>query len=261
MKPGQAYTGLSRCKTLEGLALRNFDMSKVKVNEPALKETERLRDHCKLKFVHPLQKEGDNFISLLNIRSWAKHVDHFLLDPNFLQKCGIFCFTETYISQSQKEINSFNGDWTTIHKATTHGLAFCHNQHKVTILQEYDMQDIEAMAFHVLYQGNLDFIIILVYRAPGAVHNFIDILKDQMRRLPKDKRMILLGDFNLDQRDQSNIVLFSELRQEFSLSQRSNSTTHIDGGILDLVFDNKSLSEVSFIPTVFSDHCIIIVSI
>ena len=123
------------------------------------------------------------------------------------------------------------------------------------------MQDIEAMAFHVLYQGNLDFIIILVYRAPGAVHNFIDILKDQMRRLPKDKRMILLGDFNLDQRDQSNIVLFSELRQEFSLSQRSNSTTHIDGGILDLVFDNKSSSEVSFIPTVFSDHCIIIVSI
>ena len=73
--------------------------------------------------------------------------------------------------------------------------------------------------------------------------------------------MILLGDFNLDQRDQSNIVLFSELRQEFSLSQRSNSTTHIDGGILDLVFDNKSSSEVSFIPTVFSDHCIIIVSI
>ena len=261
MKPGQAYTGLSRCKTLEGLALRNFDMSKVKVNEPALKEMERLRDHCKLKFVHPLQKEGDNLISLLNIRSWAKHVDHFLLDPNFLQKCGIFCFTETYILQSQKEINSFNGDWTTIHKATTHGLAFCHNQHKVAILQEYDMQDIEAMAFHVLYQGNLDFIIILVYRAPGAVHNFIDILKDQMRRLPKDKRMILLGDFNLDQRDQSNIVLFSELRQEFSLSQRSNSTTHIDGGILDLVFDNKSSSEVSFIPTVFSDHCIIIVGI
>ena len=94
----------------------------------------------------------------------------------------------------------------------------------------------------------------LVYRAPGAVHNFIDILWDQMRQLPKDKIIILLGDFNLDQRDESNIVLFSELRRDFSLSQRSNSTTHVNGGILDLVFDNQSTSEVSFIPTIFSDH-------
>ncbi|HAO14922.1 MAG TPA: hypothetical protein DDE71_05115, partial [Tenacibaculum sp.] len=255
VKMGQAYTALSRCKTLEGLALRNFDMSKVKVNKPALKEMERLRNHGKLQFVHPLQEGNGNSFSLLNIRSWALHIDHFLLDPNFLQKCFIFCFTETHEVESRRDINCFNGDWTAIHKATAHGLAFCYNQHKITILQEYDMQGIEAMAFHVMYQGNLDFIIMLVYRMPGAVHNFVDILRDQMGCLPKDKRIILLGDFNLDQRNESNIALFSELQREFSLSQRSNSTTQIDGGILDLVFDNQSSTQVSFMPTVFSDHC------
>jgi hypothetical protein len=257
VQPGQAYTLLSRAQNRERLALKNFNAKMLNVNEPALEEMERLRKYSMFVFKHPLEAENDCLISLLNIRSWNLHIDHFLTDPNFVQKCCIFCFTETNISDSEIELDSFDGNWVNIHKSSSHGLAFCYNRQKIQILREYDINGLEAMAFDIQYKKDTNFIIMLVYRMPGAVHNFVERLTDQVRRLPIDKRIILLGDFNLDQRDGNNVDLFSEFREEFSFSQRSNFTTHTSGGILDLVFDNRNSTEVSFMPTPFSDHFII----
>ena len=47
----------------------------------------------------------------------------------------------------------------------------------------------------------------------------------------------------------------------FNLHQRSNYSTHIKGGILDLVFDDKRDSDVEWMFSPYSDHFILLVEL
>ena len=60
------------------------------------------------------------------------------------------------------------------------------------------------------------------------IDDFILLIND----LPRQHRMLIFGDFNLDQMLPEQVD-----RQNFSLSQRSQYLTQIHGGLLDLVFD------------------------
>ena len=72
-------------------------------------------------------------------------------------------------------------------------------------------------------------------------------------------RMILCGDFNLDQLLQENVNAFQRLLQEFNLHQHVTDFTHINGGTLDLLFDQESTDTVQWMPTPYSDHFFIII--
>ena len=49
--------------------------------------------------------------------------------------------------------------------------------------------------------------------------------------------MLIVGDFNRDQMLPEHVAKVNPLIQNFNLSQCSQCPTHINGGILDLVFD------------------------
>ncbi len=59
----------------------------------------------------------------------------------------------------------------------------------------------------------------------------------------------------------THVDLFNGLCTHFSLLQRSNYSTHIHGGILDLVFHNKKQDPVEWIPTPYSDHFVLIIDV
>ena len=80
---------------------------------------------------------------------------------------------------------------------------------------------------------------------------------ERLLELPTGYRTILLGDFNVDQRLEDNRKHFEELMKGFNFFQRSGYSTHIHGGILDLIFDNKSSNPSTWLPSPFSDHFII----
>ena len=50
-------------------------------------------------------------------------------------------------------------------------------------------------------------------------------------------RIALAGDFNLDQMLEANVEKIDHRKSEFNFNDRSYFTTHIAGGILDLVLD------------------------
>ena len=84
---------------------------------------------------------------------------------------------------------------------------------------------------------------------------FINELTAQIRSLSKDKRIMVAGDINIDQRDVNNVRLFDNMINEFSFIQRSQYTTHSQGGILDLLFDSKNdAAEAKTLPVPYSDH-------
>ena len=62
-------------------------------------------------------------------------------------------------------------------------------------------------------------------------------------------RILLLGDFNLDQMLQENVNKMHRLTQRFHLHQRSQYFTHVQGGILVLIFDSRKSESVLWIPS------------
>ena len=88
-------------------------------------------------------------------------------------------------------------------------------------------------------------LLLMVYRMPGPLGSFIDDFISLINELPMQHRMLIVGDFNLDQMLPKHVAKVNPLIQNFNLSQCSQYSTHIHGGILDVVFD---------IPLPFSDH-------
>ena len=99
---GQCYTALSRGKTSEGTKLVNFHEDVIKVNARALLELARMKKEKPLNTTHPVNSLSGTILSLLNIRSWNMHFEHFLSDPAHLKCCSIFCFTETHLDGQPK---------------------------------------------------------------------------------------------------------------------------------------------------------------
>ena len=86
-------------------------------------------------------------------------------------------------------------------------------------------------------------LIVLVYRPPGGERDlFIFQLFQELSMLEETRqyRTILCGDFSLDQMIQDNVQdNFQQLREYFNFVQRVKYSTHIHGGIFDLVFDQE----------------------
>ena len=85
-------------------------------------------------------------------------------------------------------------------------------------------------------------IIIIVYRITGPL------------QLPAQYIMLIAADFNLDQVLPENVAKVDPLIQNFNLSQRSQYSTQIHGGLLNLVCDNSNSSAAYFLPSPYSEH-------
>ena len=258
---GQLYTLLSRAKCREKVQLLNFEPDHIKVNKPALEEMNRMRNESTFPWEHPLMKMTGS-MCLFNIRSWNMHIEHFFTDKVYTRFCNLFCFTETHVNDGPfSNIEMYMEGWADIHKKTNHGLAICYNVSKVRIIQEFETRNTLEILPVVIEIENEHVLLVLVYRPPGAVGSFIDNLIEEITQLPTTYRTLIIGDFNLDQMLSENIEKINPLFAHFNLHQRSQYSTHIHGGILDLVFDNKSSELVHWIPSPYSDHFVLIFQI
>ena len=237
----------------------------IKANNSALLEMERMRSSALFQYHHPLSKyiTGYNIV-LSNISSWNAHIEDLLSDPIYINKCSLLCFTETNLQEERTavQINEWKDNWEVIHFPSEHGLAICYKKEEMKLNCHLPIvSNIEAIACTFTYKYNIPLTLLLVYRKPGPLLDFINQLTHQVSYLPKDGGLIVLGDFNLDQRDPVNVNRFSTFLQEFSLSQYVQFTTHRLGGILDLVFSNSSVTSADAVPTPFSDHFVVCANI
>ena len=92
---------------------------------------------------------------------------------------------------------------------------------------------------------------------PGPLGAFMDTFVLLANELPTQHYILIVGDFVLDQICFENISKFDPLIQNFSLSQRSQYSTHIQGGLLDFTFDTSNSNAVSFLPSSYSEHFVL----
>ena len=98
---------------------------------------------------------------------------------------------------------------------------------------------------------------VIVYPMPGPLDSFIDDFISLIHELPTQHRMLVVGDFNLDQMLPEHVAKVEPLIQNVKLSQRSQYSTHIHGGMLDLVFDTLNSNTVSSLLSTYSDHFVV----
>ena len=75
--------------------------------------------------------------------------------------------------------------------------------------------------------------------------SFIDDFNLLNNELPIQYRMLIVTDFNIDQIFTECVIKVNPSIQNFNFAQRSQYSTHIKGGILDLVFDTINSNTVS----------------
>ena len=265
---GMFYTMLSRGKERKNIKLKNFDESCIKVNKSAVIEMERLRRESVLDCPHPLKKMTSPSISYVNIVKWSKHIEHFLSDKAHAEYSSLFCFTETNIINEQcTRIKNYLPEWDDIHFSQGHGLAICYNTMKVKLIKEFNyFGTLEIVPVLLKIDQEMIFLVV-VYRRPGPIGNFISTLMavlDQLimeNPITEEYRMLIIGDFNLDQMLPEHIASFTPLCSHYKLYQRSKYSTHIKGGILDLVFDDNRDTDVKWMFSPYSDHFILMIEL
>ena len=265
IEPGMFYTMLSRATASNRVKVVNFEEGVIKCNEKAKIEMHRLRSNSVLRCNHPIEKLTGNTICLHNIRKWDKHISHFLSNKKYTQHSIIFCFTETHtIATNFHNLEYYhNGTWKSEHKHSAHGLAFCYDASKVEVVKsDFNIlfPDLEIFPVGVKV-GQEKIMFVLVYRPQDASKRvFLHQLLSQLMTLHTGEyeRLIILGDFNLDQKSPEHSDCFAALMEHFDFIQRSTWSTHKFGGMLDLIFDNdKSKKPAEWIPSPYSDHFVL----
>ena len=92
---------------------------------------------------------------------------------------------------------------------------------------------------------------------PGHLGSIIDDFILLINDLPTQHRMLIVSDFNLDQMLPEHFVKGDLLIENFNLSQRSQYSTHIYWGILDLVYDTSNSNTVSSLASPHCDHFVL----
>ena len=263
---GMLYTLLSRAKSRDKLQLLNFEERHIRVNKHAVREMRRMRNECVLSWNHPLTQLSGGKICLFNIVSWNLHIEHFLTDEVYSTYSSVFCFTETRVNSGHyKDIEDYQQGWENIHKPTEHGLAICYDTSKVKIVRQFTTTGALQLLPVLMKIENELLLLVLVYRPPRPIGTFVYELIQEISTLPLDEyreyRPLIVGDFKLGQMLEENVRMFEQLLTHFNCQQRSHYSTHIRGGILDLVFDDRRSESVQWMPSPISDHFVILIDV
>ena len=98
----------------------------------------------------------------------------------------------------------------------------------------------------------------------GPKQPFLYQLQNQVERLPRQDfgRVVVLGDFNLDQKSPQHRDCFVPFCKYFEFIQHSTGSTFRWGGISDLVFDtDQSKQPIDWMPSPWSDHFVLLIEL
>ena len=172
-------------------------------------------------------------------------------------------FTETKTNgRLFDRMNQYAAGLQDINEPTLHGLAICYKKESVQVLQVFRFPtDLEVMAIRIKILEEI-VLLCLIYCPPGQQNNtFVTELISLLSDIWYGERVIIAGDFNLDQLLPENTDVLLPLLAQFKLKQRSQYSTHNLGGILDLILDSKLDDHCSWVPSPFSDHFVLVCQI
>ncbi|KAK3531074.1 hypothetical protein QTP70_009447 [Hemibagrus guttatus] len=114
-----------------------------------------------------------------------------------------------------------------------------------------------AMCSPVSVTSPINLFIIVIYRPPGPLGDFLEEMDTLLSVFPSDTTPLTVLDFNLPS-DKIHSSGLLALLNSFSLSFNSCPPTHKEGNVLDLVFTHPSpATDMTVTPLHISDHHLI----
>ena len=283
---GQFYTAVSRTKTLKGLYLLNeVSQSKIKTNKAAVKELARMRKDNEFHFHMPislLDSPQTHFkLSIQNMNSIHAHQDCMLKD-NFIENSHVACFQETWLKPNDVTPqvfthNSLRHDGCTNEQNRRGGLLmYVHHDFRVqqsycgkTATFEHQMAILSPREY-----PTVRICIISVYRNPRSdTYAFLQQMEMVLHKIPFGLCALVCGDFNInlqykeatsekavEKKGQTSEKVL-QLFRHHGLHQLVRKSTHRSGSLLDHVYSNIKMDHLDVIPTYYSDHFLISMSV
>ena len=274
-RPHRHYVAFSRVTSLQGLYLLNGLNGKIKVDQSVVSEMHRLRTQatCSLSFKTTNSLNGQLVLVFQNAQSLNKHFDLIKNDSTFID-ADIVCFAETRLcSRDQDEEFSLRGfhsvyrnDQQTIHmKRPEHGLAiYVKTEFEVILSANKSTKSIESQIINVRkMRTNEIYTVLVVYKAPTCtVADFKSHIMSISRNDIFSKKLIIVGDFNIDICEEQNINCIEFMCQSFPCAHllKTLPTTHGET-TLDLAFTTCSNAKADITSCIWSYHHTLIVSV
>ena len=96
---------------------------------------------------------------------------------------------------------------------------------KLNIIEVLEIPSVLKVLPVVLKIEKETILLVIVYHMPGPLGSFIDDFFSLINELPAEHRMLIVGDFNLDQMLPEHFTKADPLIQNFTLSQHSQHST------------------------------------
>ena len=156
-----------------------------------------------------------------------------------------------------QNIDEILNGWKGVHKNVQHGLTLWCKVRKMNTIEIIDIPSVLEKLSVVLEIEMETISLVVVYRMPGPLSSFIDDSISTISELSAQYRAQIDGYVNLDQMLPTIVTKIEPLIQNFNLSQRSQYSTHIRGGILNLVFDTSNSNVVPSLSLAYNDHFVL----
>ena len=181
----------------------------------------------------------------------SAHYIH-LKSLDYLVSCNILGVTETHLSSNEAAFDLNTHHF--LHHSTTHGVGLYIKQDlEYNII--YKSQNNQALCIQARLPQIQDLLIVVLYRPPGRMDNFLSDLQGLLNKIEITKypQAIIMGDFNIDSNTNSYNELI-HLMQTYSLQQHVKEATHSKGGTLDHIYTKQDSAVAHTSPVFFTDH-------
>ena len=210
------------------------------------------------------QNKGLN-IMYLNIHYLYSKLDELKILLSQKNEIDIICLCETSLNDqfSNDELRLENYQlFRKDRKTNGGGLAiYVKESLRVSVREDLQVEGVESIWLEVKHKAQKSFLLGCTYRPPSSSQSWVDDFEVIFEQIDtEDKEIIMLGDFNLNMLDNSNIVNnWLQLTDSVNLTQIVDSPTRVtatSSTIIDHAYTNKpeNIVEVCVPCYAISDH-------
>lgn len=255
-----SFYGTGRSEQLNDVFIAGaFDESKIKCSEDAKKASLLLLAkainnpvNCKPWAKNCPDESNVLKVSLLNIRSIMAHIEDLKRD-SVLLKSDIICLCETWLQPAELEspsveLQGFKLIQCSVGKGK--GVAmFVKNSLNIDYIDFEKQPSLQCIQLEINSTS-----LILGYRSQDCKPTTLKHTLE--KRICHDKKILMIGDFNIDVNSSDYQGAFQEIETKFELKQIITKATHEAGHILDLAFTNieSTNCQVTVHQPYYSDH-------
>ena len=273
------YVGLSRVRKLEGLHILNLCHGKIHISPDVQQEMAELRDRRQLPLSLPriycLNSQLIK-VAFLNARSVHAHFQSIVTDQS-LMACHVHMYCETFMNSEEMRCGTYNIDGYSsliypsqcpMGSRPHYGLALysslpiVHSQQLASIQDRPVVSNIECVLIVVQLSTDIYLNVACLYRRPSTpLHELQRVLQALLTHLhelhstgPAHQYDLIVGDFNVDLTEQSNIRTMNQLLPNYRQLVTDPTTDY--QSIIDHVYTDIPAEGIDCFTgeSFFSDH-------